>query len=262
MLGIRIRSALAGLACTALAGCAAVGNQPNPADPWEGSNRNMFAINDAVDRAVVRPVAELYSFFVPRPVRTCIHNMFLNVMEPWSGLNSLMQERGHDAVNTMGRFLLNTTMGVGGCIDVASLNGLPRKHTDFGVTMGVWGVESGPYIVLPVLGPSTVRDGFGDIANLYGNQLVTIGLINDVALRNSLWGLEFVSRRDALLPVSRTIDSTALDPYSFMRDAYLQRRAALIRGDNGQGQSLPDYEDDEDVEADEKALGMQQEKSQ
>ena len=259
MLPNRTRSVLAGLSCTVLAGCAAVGTEPNPADPWEGSNRNMYAINDAVDRAVVRPIAELYSFMVPRPVRTCIHNVFVNITEPWSGFNSILQERGHDGINTFGRFLLNTTMGVGGCIDVASMNGQPRISNDFGVTLGVWGVPSGPYLVLPALGSSTVRDGIAEIPNLYGNQLITIGLIKDVPLRNTLWGLEFVSRRDALLPVSKMVDSTALDPYSFIRDAYLQRREAMIRGNLQQAEQLPDYEDDQAIQADEKALSMTKE---
>lgn len=258
----KFRSVLAGLTCTVLAGCAAVGTEPNPADPWEGSNRNMYAINDAVDRAVFRPVAEVYSFLVPRPVRTCVHNVFVNITEPWSGFNSILQERGHDGINTLGRFLLNSTAGIGGCIDVASMTGQPRIANDFGITLGVWGVPSGPYVVLPFIGASTVRDGFADIANLYGNQLITIGLIKDVPLRNSLWGLEVVSRREALLPISKTVDSTALDPYSFIRDAYLQRREAMIRGNLQEAEQLPDYEDFEAIEADEKALGMKEEKPQ
>src|SRR5690606_22561153 len=116
----------------------------------------------------------------------------------------------------------------------------------FGITLGVWGVPSGPYLVLPILGPSTVRDGIGDIANLYGGQLVTIGMINDVPVRNTLWGLEFVSRREALLPVSKMVDNTALDPYSFVRDAYLQRRQAMVRGNLiPTTDNLPEYEDDD-----------------
>lgn len=259
---VQFRNVLAGLACSVLAGCAAVGNEPNPADPWEGSNRNMYAINDAVDKAIVRPVTELYAFLVPRPVRTCVLNIFVNITEPWSGLNSILQERGHDGINTLGRFLLNSTAGIGGCIDVASTTGQPRIANDFGITLGVWGVPSGPYLVLPIIGPSTVRDGLSDIPNLYGNQIITIGLINDVALRNSLWGLEFVARRDALLPISKTVDSTALDPYSFIRDAYLQRREAMIRGNLQDAEQLPDYEDFEAIEADEKALGMKEDTPQ
>lgn len=156
-------------------------------------------------------------------------------------------------------FLFNTTMGLGGCIDVASMNGQPRIENDFGITLGVWGVPQGPYLVLPFLGASTVRDGVGTGVDFVGNQLDTIGQIPNVRLRNSLWGLEVVVRREALLTVSEAVDRTALDPYSFIRDAYLQRRAAMVAGDPD-AQDLPDYEDYADVEADEKALGISQEK--
>lgn len=252
----RMRGVLAGLVCAALTGCAAVGPEPDPADPWESGNRTVFAVNDAVDKAIVRPVSELYAFLVPSPIRTCVHNAFINLTEPWAGVNSLLQDRGHDAVNTWGRFLFNSTMGLGGCIDVATMNGQPRIPNDFGITLGVWGVPSGPYVVLPIIGSSTVRDSVALVPDLYGNQLATVGLINDVPLRNTLWGLEFVSRREALLPVSKVVDSTALDPYIFVRDAYLQRREAMIREKLGIAEELPNYEDDEALEADEKALGI------
>lgn len=242
-----------------LVGCAGTTVPPNPEDPWEGMNRGTYAFNDAIDRAVFRPVAELYAFVTPRPVRTCIRNVYLNIGEIWSMINSNLQQRHVDAINTTGRFLLNTTMGFGGCIDVASTRGQPRIQNDFGVTLGVWGVPQGPYLVLPFLGASTVRDGVGTGVDFVGNQLDTIGLIPNVRLRNSLWGLEVVVRREALLTVSKTVDSTALDPYSFVRDAYLQQRQALVSGQED-AQELPDYEDYGDVEADEKALGIEQEK--
>lgn len=241
-------------------GCASTQGPADPVDPWESMNRGVYAFNDELDRGLFRPVAELYAFVTPRPVRTCIRNAYLNIGEIWSAINSSLQQRHFDAINTMGRFMFNTTMGLGGCIDVASMNGLPRNPNDFGVTLGVWGVPQGPYLVLPIIGASSVRDGAGDVVNLVGNQLDTIGLIRNVPLRNSLWGLDFVVRREALLTVSKTVDSTALDPYSFIRDAYLQRREAQVLGEAG-AQALPDYEDDEDVEADEKALGIEPEKS-
>lgn len=244
----------------ALGGCASTQGPADPVDPWENMNRGVYAFNDELDRGLFRPVAELYAFVTPRPVRTCIRNAYLNIGEIWSAINSSLQQRHFDAINTMGRFMFNTTMGLGGCIDVASMNGLPRNPNDFGVTLGVWGVPQGPYLVLPIIGASSVRDGAGDVVNLVGNQLDTIGMIRNVPLRNSLWGLDFVVRREALLTVSKTVDSTALDPYSFIRDAYLQRREAQVLGEAG-AQALPDYEDDEDVEADEKALGIAPEKS-
>lgn len=244
-----------------LGGCASTQGPSDPADPWEGMNRGVYAFNDELDRGLFRPVAELYAFLTPRPIRTCVRNVYLNIGEVWSAINSSLQQRHVDAINTMGRFMFNTTMGLGGCIDVASMNGQPRIPNDFGVTLGVWGVPQGPYLVLPILGASSVRDGAGDVVNLVGNQLDTIGLIENVSLRNSIWGLEFVVRREALLTVSKTVDSTALDPYSFIRDAYLQSRQAKVAGGIDE-QVLPDYEDYEDVQADEKALGIEPEKSQ
>lgn len=244
-----------------LAGCASTQGPENPADPWEGMNRGTFAFNEAVDDVVLTPIAQLYAFITPRPVRTCIRNMYLNLGEIWSMINSNLQQRHVDAINTTGRFLLNTTMGLGGCIDVASMNGQPRIENDFGITLGVWGVPQGPYLVLPFLGASSVRDGVGTGVDFVGNQLDTIGQIPNVRLRNSLWGLEVVVRREALLTVTETVDRTALDPYSFIRDAYLQRRAAMVANDPD-AQELPDYEDYADVEADEKALGISEEKDQ
>jgi phospholipid-binding lipoprotein MlaA len=260
MMRLSLNKRLLAVASVALlAGCAGTTQPPNPADPWEGMNRGTYAFNDAVDRAVFRPIAELYAFVTPRPVRTCIRNVYLNIGEIWSMINSNLQQRHVDAINTTGRFLLNTTMGLGGCIDVASMRGQPRIKNDFGVTLGVWGVPQGPYLVLPFLGASSVRDGVGTGVDFVGNQLDTIGAIPNVRLRNSLWGLEVVVRREALLTVSETIDRTALDPYSFVRDAYLQQRRALVSG-QPDAQELPNYEDYEDVEADEEALGIEQEK--
>ncbi len=244
-----------------LGGCASTKGPENPADPWEGMNRGTFAFNEAVDDAVFTPIAELYAFITPRPVRTCIRNMYLNLGEIWSMINSSLQQRHVDAINTTGRFLLNTTMGLGGCLDLASDRGQPRIENDFGITLGVWGVPQGPYLVLPFLGASSVRDGVGTGVDFVGNQLDTIGMIPNVRLRNSLWGLEVVVRREALLTVTETVDRTALDPYSFIRDAYLQRRAAMVSGDPD-AQDLPDYEDYADAEEDEKALGISQEKSE
>lgn len=248
-------------AVVVLGGCAATQGPENPADPWEGMNRGTYAFNDELDRGVIRPVAELYAFVTPRPVRTCLRNAYLNIGEIWSAVNSTLQQRHFDAINTVGRFMLNTTLGLGGCFDLASERGQPRIPNDFGITLGVWGVPQGPYLVLPILGASSVRDGAGDVVNLVGNQLDTIGLIENVPLRNSLWGLEFVVIRESLLTVSKTVDSTALDPYSFIRDAYLQRRRAQVSGDSD-AQALPDYEDYEDVPADDEALGIEPEKQQ
>lgn len=230
-----------------MAGCAAP-QHPDPRDPWEGFNRGVYKFNDTVDRAVFKPVAQAYTFVTPQPVRSCVHNIFSNVGDLWSGTNSFLQGRGHDFVNTLGRFLFNTTMGVGGCFDVASANGARKIPNDFGTTLGVWGLGQGPYLVLPFFGSSSVRDGVGLIGDWQGRQYGYMGVsaIDNVPLRNSLWGLEVVDTRASLLSATDTIDRVALDPYSFIRDAYLQRRAAMVNGQRVDDESsLPNYEDDE-----------------
>ncbi|MGE8657615.1 MAG: VacJ family lipoprotein [Achromobacter sp.] len=231
-----------------MAGCAAP-KQPDPRDPWEGFNRGVYKFNDTVDRAVFKPVAQAYTYVTPEPVRSCVHNIFSNVGDLWSGTNSFLQGRGHDFVNTLGRFLFNTTMGVGGCFDVASANGARKIPNDFGTTLGVWGLGQGPYLVLPFFGSSSVRDGVGLVGDWQGRMHGYMGVsaIDNVPLRNSLWGLEVVDTRASLLNATDTVDRVALDPYSFVRDAYLQRRAAMVNGLRVDDESnLPKYEDDED----------------
>jgi len=231
-----------------MAGCAAPQN-PDPRDPWEGFNRGVYKFNDTVDRAVFKPVAQAYTFVTPQPVRSCVHNIFSNMTDLWSGTNSFLQGRGHDFVNTLGRFLFNTTMGVGGCFDVASANGARKIPNDFGTTLGVWGFGQGPYLVLPIFGSSTVRDGAGLVGDFAGTTYGYMGIdsIDNVRLRNSLWGLRLVDTRASLLDATDTIDRVALDPYSFIRDAYLQRRNAMVLGHRVDDESsLPNYEDDED----------------
>ena len=252
-----LRKALCALAFAGLSGCATQTlGPPNPDDPLEASNRVVWEFNDTVDKYVLKPVAEAYRFIAPQPVRTCLNNIFLNLGDVWSGINSVLQGRQVDALNTFGRVLLNTTMGLGGCIDIASETGAKRIPNDFGVTLGVWGVGSGPYIVLPILGPSSPRDGVGRLAGLYVGQVEFVGLINDVNLRNSLYGFQVVQRREVLLDATDIVDKTALDPYSFVRDAYLQRNKAQITGDNGEAEKLPQYEDFEAAEVNDKSLGI------
>lgn len=253
-----LRNLLCVLALVVLSGCATTQSlgPPNPNDPLEASNRVVYEFNDSIDKYLLKPVAEAYRFITPQPVRTCLNNIFLNLGDVWSGINSVLQGRQEDALNTMGRVLLNTTMGLGGCIDIASETGAKRIPNDFGVTLGVWGVDSGPYMVLPILGPSSPRDGVGRLAGLYVGQVEFVGLIPNVNLRNSVYGFEVIERREALLDTTDILDKTALDPYSFVRDAYLQRRAAQVKGDNGEAEKLPQYEDFEAAPADEKSLGI------
>jgi phospholipid-binding lipoprotein MlaA len=230
-----------------LAGCAV--QNPDPRDPWEGFNRGVYTFNDKVDRAVLRPIAVGYTTVTPQPVQSCIHNIFNNVGDIWGAANSMLQGRGHDFVNTLGRFLFNTTLGVGGCFDVATANGAKRIPNDFGTTLGVWGFGQGPYLVLPLWGSSTVRDGVGLVGDFTGNQWTSVGAIENVPLRNSLYGLEIIDRRASLLDASDTVDRVALDPYSFVRDAYLQRREAMVLGKHaGDADHLPVYDDGDDDE--------------
>lgn len=249
--------AFCALALVLLSGCATRPVGPaNPADPLEASNRAVFAFNDTIDRAVFKPVAEAYAVVVPQPIRTCINNVFLNIGDVWSWFNSTLQGRQVDALNTFGRVLLNSTMGLGGCLDIASQTGAKRIPNDFGVTLGVWGLNSGPYVVLPIIGSSTLRDGAGRAVDVYVNQFGYGSLIHDVGVRNSIYGLEVVERREALLEITNTIDRTALDRYSFIRDAYLRRRQAQVGGATAEARKLPNYEDFGAELADEKALGL------
>ncbi len=241
-----------------LAGCASV-KDPTPGDPLESYNRGMFAFNDAVDRNLFTPVAKGYKAVVPSPVRTCVTNIFNNFGDIWSGVNSFLQGRSLDSINTFGRVLFNSTMGIGGCIDVATMNGAPRIQNDFGTTLGVWGLGQGPYFVLPLLGPSTFRDTAGTVGDGFGSAAVyaSPAAIDDVPVRNTVWGVSFVNTRANLLNASDLLNDVALDRYSFLRDAYLQRRQALLnqklgpvvldakdsQGKPARGGSLPEYDD-------------------
>lgn len=235
-----------------LAGCASVPN-PNPNDPWESYNRSMYAFNTEVDDVIFKPIAKGYNFVTPKPVRTCVHNMYNNVQDIWSAFNSFIQGNGVDFINTIGRVLLNTTMGIGGCFDVHSMNGGKRVVNDFGITLGVWGVHAGPYLVLPLLGPSTARDGAATATTMlaalsdstkYFNRAAPIMLIDNIPVRNSVIALGLIDARANLLDTEQLINQVALDKYSFIRDAYLQRRKALVhehKATPGSPESLPDY---------------------
>lgn len=224
-----VRISLAITSAALIAGCASVKN-PNPDDPWESYNRAMYSFNDTVDRAFLKPIATGYETVTPKPVRTCIHNIFENFADVWSGINSLLQGRGRDFVDTLGRVLFNSTMGLGGCIDVASMNGARKIPNDFGTTLGVWGFSPGPYFVIPFYGPSTVRDGLGTATSLASpiGPTAAVFTIDNIPVRNSVLGLYVVDYRASLLEPERLVDEIAIDKYSFIRDAYLQRRKAMI----------------------------------
>lgn len=220
--------ALAALAVALLSGCATTSG--NPKDPWEGYNRAMYGFNDAVDRAVLKPVARGYDAAAPLPVRVGVGNFFGNLGDAWTGVNNLLQGKVGDGVSDFGRVLVNSTAGILGFFDVATPIGLERHDEDFGQTLGKWGVGDGPYFVLPIFGPRTLRDaaGFGvdTLVDPVGHR------DEQVALRNSLMGLRLVHLRAELLPAEQVIDQAATDRYAYLRDAYLQRRLSLIHDGN------------------------------
>ena len=218
--GRRCLSAL-GLAL-ALTGCATSGN---PKDPIEGYNRAMFAINDGVDQAVVRPVAVGYDAVLPSPIRKGVTNFFGNIADVFTGVNNILQGKIASGVSDFGRVVVNTTIGILGLFDVASEVGMEKHDEDFGQTFGSWGIPSGAYVVLPLLGPSTVRDTFGKVLDMETNPVANI---NDVATRNSLLLLSVVDLRASLLPADKLVEAAALDKYSYVRDAYLQHRVNVI----------------------------------
>ena len=200
------------------------------ADPYERMNRNVYAFNDVVDKAAVKPVAKGYKKLIPEGPRLCASNMFSNLGEPYTAVNNLLQGKPKAMLQDIGRLLLNSTLGIGGCVDVASAWGIPKHQEDFGQTLAVWGVPSGPYVVLPVLGPSTVRDALSKPVDFLANP---IGYVTNVPLRNSLQGYKMLDTRTNLLEASDVVDQSALDPYVMVRDAWLQRRLAQIKDEDG-----------------------------
>jgi phospholipid-binding lipoprotein MlaA len=230
---------IAALLLCALAGCASV--PPNagqdPRDPLESLNRQTFAFNDVVDAAVVKPLAQLYDTVLPQAVQDCFSNAFSNLREPSNALNGLLQGKGSDAFNDVCRFAVNTTVGLLGCFDVASRMGLEKHREDFGQTLGVWGLGDGPFLVLPFLGPSSVRDGVGIGAETF---LDVNFWIDNVSVRNTIFAVRYINARDELLPADKLITEAALDKYTFVRDGYLQRRRNMVYDGNPPRERDPD----------------------
>ena len=220
-----------------LAGCA-VG--PTKEDPWEPFNRSMYSVHEVIDGAVLKPVAQGYVAIVPEPIRNAVSNVFGNINDFFSGVNSFLQGDGNRAGDAWGRVLLNTTMGIGGIFDLASMMGIKKDPNDFGITFGKWGFPQGPYLFVPGFGPTTVRDGTGTVIRLYFGP---VGYIPDVPLRNSLYGLGYVDLRADALPAESVVETAAIDKYRFIRNAYLRaRRYQLYNGH-------PPPEEDEDSAA-------------
>ena len=212
----------AALAVLALvAGCASAPGSADPRDPWERYNRSMYEFNDALDTAIVKPVATVYRNVLPSPVRTGVGNFFGNLGDVWSFVNNVLQAKPEGALSSFWRVVINSTVGLGGVLDPATEMRLDRRREDFGQTLGRWGVPPGPYFVLPVLGPSTLRDSAALPVDFYGS---VVGHVSDIPVRNSLIALQMVDTRATVLGATELLDAAALEPYTFQRDAYLQKR--------------------------------------
>lgn len=227
------RLAALGLSATLLGGCAATGaTAADPRDPFEPVNRAVFEFNDVADRTVIRPVAETYAAVVPQIVRTGVTSFFGNLNDIWTGANNFLQGKFVDGVNDYARVLFNTTFGLGGVMDWATQMGLEKHNEDFGQTLGRWGLQPGPFVVLPIFGPSSVRDTAGFAADVYGYPLFWILRYAEpahrVAWRNSATGLAFVNARANALTATDLLEQAALDRYSYVRSAYFQRRLNQI----------------------------------
>lgn len=223
---------LGGLALLAgtLAGCA-TGPDVHPRDPLEPFNRGVYQFNEAVDRAVLKPVAEGYVAAVPGPVRTGVGNFFGNLRDLWSAVNAALQARPQPAAENAMRFGVNTFLGFGGVLDIATEMGIARTTLDFGHTLGRWGVPPGPYLVLPLLGPSSVRETVALPVDRRADP-VSQG-VDDVATRNTAQVLRLVDSRATLLRAGDLLEQAALDKYGFTRDAYLARRQSQVDAARG-----------------------------
>ncbi len=219
------RGACALAVAMALAGCANVGQsvgERQAQDPYEAMNRKVFAFNDSLDTRLLKPAAKAYEKSVPSPVREGVRNFFGNLGDAWSAVNWLLQGEFNKGMEQGARFAWNTTLGVAGVFDVSTHFGLEKRSQDFGQTLGTWGVEQGAYLVLPVLGPSSVRDAVAlPVNTMAGNGYWFDSRTTQIAVQ----ALDVISLRASLLKAGDLVDGIALDKYTFFRDAYLQRRA-------------------------------------
>lgn len=227
-------------AAACLAGCAMAPSRgaPSPDDPFEPMNRVSYRVHEVVDGQFIRPAVQAYVDYTPRLVQQGIHNFFGNIDDLFSFINAALQNKPDKAGNDLGRFITNTGFGLLGIIDIASDAGVPKGDEDFGQTFGVWGIPQGPYLFIPVFGPTTVRDGTGWIIRGYASP---IGHIGEVPVRNTLIGLGAVDLRASALQAESVVNQAAIDRYTFIRRAYLQRRRYLVYD----GQPPPAKEEEE-----------------
>jgi phospholipid-binding lipoprotein MlaA len=209
-----------------LVGCASTANK----DPLEGINRGVYKFNDVADRAVIKPVATAYKTVTPSPIRKGVSNFFSNIGTLTTVINDLLQFKFAHAFTDAGRFVINSTFGIAGLIDVASMDNIEKRNEDFGQTLGHWGVDTGAYLVLPFVGPSTVRDTAGLVVDTVTSDPITYTHnIGEIRLHNQLRTAQLIDKRTQLLDATDIVDNASIDPYAFLRDAYLQRRASLVQ---------------------------------
>jgi phospholipid-binding lipoprotein MlaA len=230
-----------------LCGCATLppGSTRSPRDPWERMNRTTYKFNDTLDKAVLRPVARTYRRVTPQFMQTGVHNFLSNLSYPITMVNDLLQGQFRPFLNDTGRLIVNSTLGIGGLFDPATVAGLDKNDRDFGQTLGKWGLKSGPYVVLPLLGPSDVRDTFGKAGDGVSDPRF---YIKNSGWKWGLWGVGVIDARTQLLSADAALDS-AYDPYAFVRNVYLQHRDFKVNG----GESSPQENEQEQKLFDEAA---------
>lgn len=238
------RILLMGLMTLFCVACASIpqGQPASKKDPWELANRNVFTFNEGLDKYLVRPLTQTYEFIIPEFIRNRLSNVFSNIGDIYTAFNQLLQGKPKEAFDDLTRVLVNSTIGLGGLFDVASDAGLEKHSEDFGQTFGVWGIKDGPYMVLPLLGPSNVRDTVGWVFDLQTDIL--INRIENIPVRNTITGVRVINQRSKYLSSSNLLEEAAFDKYTFVRDAYIQRRRNRIYDGNP-----PLIDEDDDVPA-------------
>ncbi|HLP97839.1 MAG TPA: VacJ family lipoprotein [Sideroxyarcus sp.] len=240
MLPMRTALLLGSLFLTGCSSIPGISKYSQQKDPFETFNRSVYSFNDSLDRAVVKPVAQGYAKVMPSPAKTMVNNFFSNLDDVVVTANDLLQFKFKQAASDGCRVLFNSTFGVFGLINIA--HRLPKHDEDFGQTLGYWGVPSGPYLMLPALGPSSIRDGGG----LYADSFTSvISNTKHIPSRNTAWAVKGLNTRANLLEQEKVLDDAIIDRYSFLRDAYLMRRQSLVYDGNPPRVRFDDEDEEE-----------------
>ena len=240
-----LRSTVLLLCLACVGGCATLGSTGDPRDPFEGINRHVTSFNDFLDRTLVQPLIKLYKAITPEFLNIAISNFFDNLNDATVIINDFLQFKFRQMVSDLFRFILNSTLGIAGLFDVSTDMGMAKHNEDFGQTLGVWGFGAGPYLVVPLLGPSTVRDTVGRLAlGTWFNSPTSY--IGDRSIRLGLMALNYVDYRADNLSATKLIGEAALDKYEFTKNIYLEHREDLIHDRNGE--SPEEFEEMEDSE--------------